>query len=105
MSTQKLNPFYAIHPGEILKEEFQFRGLSQKKVSELIDVPYTMLNEILNCKRKLNTDVALRVEAAFGINADMLVDIQSRYNLQVAREDSTYCKHLEAIRNICATIL
>lgn len=64
-----------------------------------------MLNEILNCKRKLNTDIALRVEAAFGVSADMLISIQSRYNLQVAREDSNFRSHLEAIRKVCASIL
>ena len=36
------------HPGEVLKEELEARGMSQKKFSELLNVPYTQLNEILN---------------------------------------------------------
>ncbi|MFI3285800.1 MAG: HigA family addiction module antitoxin [Rikenellaceae bacterium] len=105
MSTQILKPFYPVHPGEILKEEFEHRGISQKRVSEMIGVPYTMLNEILNCKRQLSTEVALMVEAAFDINADMLVNIQSRYNLQIARSDAKISKRFESIRKICASLL
>lgn len=105
MSTQILKPFYPVHPGEILKEEFEHRGISQKRVSEMIGVPYTMLNEILNCKRQLNTEVALMVEAAFGISADMLVNIQSRYNLQTARSDAKISKRFDSIRKVCASIL
>ena len=36
------------HPGEVLKEELEARGMSQKKFSELLNVPYTQLNEILS---------------------------------------------------------
>ena len=39
------------HPGDVLKEELESRGISQKYYSELIGVSYTMLNEILNGKR------------------------------------------------------
>lgn len=105
MTTQQLRSFTTLHPGEILKEEFEFRGISQKRVSEIIGVPYTMLNEILNCKRQLNTEVALMIEAAFGISADMLVNIQTRYNLQTARSDARISKRFESIRKICAAII
>ncbi len=105
MTTQHLRSFTTLHPGEILKEEFEYRGISQKKVSEMIGVPYTMLNEILNCKRQLNAETALMVEAAFGISADMLINIQTRYNLQVARSDSKISSRFDAIRKVCASIL
>ncbi|MFI3286960.1 MAG: HigA family addiction module antitoxin [Rikenellaceae bacterium] len=105
MSNQVLKPFYPVHPGEILKEEFEYRGISQKKLSEMLGVPYTMLNEILNCKRQLNTEVALMVEAAFGISADMLVNIQMRYNLQTARSDAKIKSKFESVRKVCASLL
>src|SRR5574344_63388 len=44
-----------IHPGEVLKEELESRGISQKRYSELTGVSYTMLNEILNGKRSVTT--------------------------------------------------
>lgn len=97
--------FTPVHPGEILKEELQERGVSQKKIGEILGIPYTMLNEILNGKRALTTDTALLFEAAMGINADMLIGIQSRYNIQTARANSENKPRLEAIRKICASIL
>ncbi len=105
MTTQQLRSYTTLHPGEVLKEEFEFRGISQKKVSEMIGVPYTMLNEILNCKRQLNTEVALMIEAAFDISADMMVNMQSRYNLQTARSDAQIGKRFDSIRKLCASVL
>ena len=61
------------HPGDVLKEELESRGISQKYYSELIGVSYTMLNEILNGKRPVTTDFALIVEASLGINPEMLI--------------------------------
>ena len=66
------------HPGEVLKEELEARGMSQKKFSELLNVPYTQLNEILNGKRPVTTDFALMMEAALGINPELLINMQSR---------------------------
>lgn len=105
MTTKQLRAFTTLHPGEILKEEFEYRGLSQKKVAKMVGVPYTMFNEILNCKRQLNTEVALMIEAAFGISADMLVNIQMRYNLQTARADERISSRFEAVRKACASLL
>lgn len=95
-------PFIPIHPGEILKEELETRGISQKQLSELMGIPYTMLNEILNCKRVLSTEVALLFEAALGINADMLCNMQSQYNMQSARQNTTLANRFKAIRRVCA---
>ena len=46
------------HPGDVLKEELEARGISQKKFSEVLSIPYTQLNEILNGKRPVTTDLA-----------------------------------------------
>ena len=72
------------HPGDVLKEELEARGISQKKFSEVLSVPYTQLNEILNGKRPVTTDFALMVEAALGINPELLINMQTRYNMSVA---------------------
>ena len=45
-------PYTPTHPGEILKEEIEYRGISQKKLAEQIGISYTMLNEILNAKHR-----------------------------------------------------
>ena len=69
------------HPGDVLKEELESRAISQKKFSTVIGVSYTMLNEILNGKRPVTSDFALIVEAALSINAELLINMQTRYTL------------------------
>lgn len=58
-------PYTPTHPGEILKEEIEYRGISQKKLAEQIGISYTMLNEILNAKRPVTETMALYFEAAW----------------------------------------
>ena len=55
MIANNITPFEPTHPGEILKDEIEYRGISQKKLAKEMGVSYTVLNEILNAKRPLNT--------------------------------------------------
>lgn len=104
MIANNLAPFVPTHPGELLKEELQAREISQKQFAALIEVPYTALNEILNCKRSMSVDFCLRVEAALGIDADTLITMQTRYNTQTARTDSALVKRMAAIRKVAAVL-
>ena len=47
----ELQPSTPIHPGEILKDELQARGMSQRKFASIIGVSYSVLNEVINGKR------------------------------------------------------
>ncbi|WP_291530787.1 HigA family addiction module antitoxin [Bacteroides sp. UBA939] len=100
--TGKVEPFYPIHPGEILKEEIDFRGISQKKLAGQMGVAYSYLNEVLNCKRPVNTDFALRIEAALGLEPTALLNMQTRYNMQMAKKDTKLTKCLAEIRKAVA---
>ena len=93
------------HPGDVLKEELESRNISQRKFAELINVPYTQLNEILNGKRSVSTDFALMMEASLGINPDLLINMQNRYNMAIARRKPTLIKRLNLIRKACAAVL
>lgn len=95
----------AIHPGELIKEELQSRGISQKHFSEVVGLSYPVFNDVLNGKRPLSTNFALTMEAVLSISADLLVNMQTRYNLQIARQDENNILRLKNIRNICATML
>lgn len=97
-------PYSPTHPGELLKEEIEFRKLSQRKLASQMGVSYTVLNEILNSKRSVNVEFALLIEAALGIEADMLINMMSRYNLQTARKDKTFMEKLNEVRKISAII-
>lgn len=59
MIANNLTPVYATHPGEIIKDELEFRGISQRKLAEDMGIRYTVLNEILNGHRPLTEKTAL----------------------------------------------
>lgn len=71
----ELIPSEPIHPGEMLKDELQARGISQRKFAELIGVSYSVLNEVLNGKRPITTEYALKIEAATGTKAYMWMNM------------------------------
>ena len=73
------------HPGDVQKEELEVRGITQKRFSEYTGIPYALLNEVLNAKRPVTSHIALVVEAALGINPELLINMQSRYNMAQAR--------------------
>ena len=93
------------HPGDVLKEELEARGISQKKFSEVLSIPYTQLNEILNGKRPVTTDFALMMEASLGINPEMLINMQTRYNMSVALQKKPLLSRLLDIKKACAAVL
>jgi addiction module HigA family antidote len=94
-----------IHPGEILKEEVEYRGLSQYKLAAQMGVSYKMLNHILNERRPLTPQIALLIEAALGISANMLIGMQTDYNMRVANQDKAFSKRLAEIRKIASVAL
>ena len=93
------------HPGDVIKEELQFRGISQKQLAEMISVPYTQLNEILNCKRCVSIDFALLIEAALGINPELLINMQNRYNMAVAKQRPSLISKINNIYKLKAAML
>lgn len=100
----ELQPSEPIHPGEMLKDELEARGLSQRKFAGLIGMPYTAFNEIINGKRPITTDTALKIEAATGISANIWIGLQADYNMQTARRNSKLAAVLESIRKAVAVL-
>ena len=93
-----------IHPGEILKEELEYRHLPQRHLAGQIGVSYKVLNDILNCRRNLTSPTAMLIEAATGISSTLLMRMQLDYNMQVTRQDKTFASRLESIRKIAAIL-
>jgi addiction module HigA family antidote len=104
MIANNLEPSEPIHPGELLKEEIESRGISQKRLAEHMGMSYTVLNEVLNCKRAVTTEYALLFEAALGIEAGMWIRIQADYNMQRARQDKSFAARLAEIRKMAAML-
>ncbi|MDR0710792.1 MAG: HigA family addiction module antidote protein, partial [Prevotellaceae bacterium] len=94
-----------VHPGEILKEEIEYRGISQGKLAVQMGMPYKVLNHILNERRPLTTQTAMLFEAALGIPANMLIGMQTDYNLGVTKQDKTFADRLVEIRKMTAIFL
>ena len=100
----ELQPSVPIHPGEILKDELEARELSQRKFSDIIGVSYSVLNEVINGKRPITTEYALKIEAATGIPAYIWINMQAEYNLQTAKSDGKLSAVLEKIRKAVAVL-
>jgi addiction module HigA family antidote len=104
MIANNIEPACPLHPGELLKEEIEYRGISQKKFAAQIGVQCTMLNEILNGKRAINVQFAMLVEAALNIDAELWIKMQTRYNMLVAKKDKSFAARLTGIRKIAAVL-
>lgn len=104
MIANNLTPFEPAHPGELIKDELDANNLTQVKLAENIGVKPSLLNEIIKGKRSVNTELALLLEAALNIPADLLLNLQSDYNMQIAKSDASFMKRLSAIRNIAAAL-
>lgn len=103
-TSNKYTPYFPIHPGEIIKDEIEYRGISQRRIASQMGISYTLLNEVLNCKRQVNTELAMLIEAALDLDADTLVRMQARFNIQVARKDKTFSERLTKIRQNAALL-
>jgi addiction module HigA family antidote len=84
MKNNKLPP---THPGEILMEEFlEPMGISQYRLAKDISVPPRRINEIVHGKRSITADTALRLGRFFGMSPQFWLNLQTRYDLEVAED-------------------
>jgi len=75
------------HPGEILNEDFlKPLGLSQYALAKTIGVPPRRINEIVQGKRGISADTAVRLAVFFGTDAQSWINLQSHYDTEQARE-------------------
>ena len=76
-----------IHPGRILKREMEARGLSANKLALALRVPSGRITQILNGKRGLSAETALRLSRYFGNSAGFWMNLQVRYELTVTERE------------------
>lgn len=92
------------HPGEVLKDEIEYRKISQRKLAEQMGMPYKALNDLLNGRRALTTATAMMLEAALDIPADSLMRLQLKYNMQQTASDKSFMERLNQIRKYAALL-
>jgi addiction module HigA family antidote len=102
MVANNLEPFYLTHPGEVIKDELEYRGISQRRLAKEIGVPPSQLNELLNAKRALSAEMALLIEQALGLDAAPLLSLQMKYNLLSAKRNKSFLERLKDITKIAA---
>lgn len=93
----QLTPAIAIHPGEMLKDELNARGIKQKEFALTTGIPQTQLNEIIKGKRRINADVALVIAKALQMDAVLWLNLQNNYELDLAKISEKNTTRLAAI--------
>jgi addiction module HigA family antidote len=82
---RKLKP---ITPGEILLKEFlKPLGISQSQLARDISVPSGRINDIVQGKRAITADTALRLSVYFKMTPEFWMNLQSRYDLKLAKQN------------------
>jgi antitoxin HigA-1 len=76
-----------IHPGEHLAEELNELGMSAAELARQLDVPVNRITAILNAERGVTADTALRLGHWFGTTAEFWLNLQTLYELRLARRE------------------
>lgn len=81
MAQKRIRP---IHPGEILRDELDERGISLNRLARDIRIPLSRVSLIANGKRAITADTAMRLARYFGTSAAMWMGLQSDFDLRIA---------------------
>src|SRR6266480_982117 len=82
------NAFAPVAPGDTLKEEFLVEyGLSQIQLAKAIGISPNRIAEIVNNRRRITADTALRLSLYFGNSAEFWMNLQSHYDLKLAKRN------------------
>ncbi len=81
-------PVYPIHPGEILADELEELGKTPTQLAREIHVPANRISQLIAGKRSMTADTALRLERWLGVSAAFWLNLQKRYELDIARDDA-----------------
>jgi addiction module HigA family antidote len=96
MTSQKLPP---VHPGEILLEEYlKPLEISQNKLGRDLNVPAQRINEIVRGQRAVTVDTALRLARYFHTTPQFWLNLQARYDLEIAQETHLVERVIKEVR-------
>ena len=78
-----------IHPGVTLREDFmEPYQLSANSLAKALGIPQNRVSDIVRGRRGITADTALRLERAFGVSAAFWLNLQSQYELEVAKQEA-----------------
>lgn len=84
---EKRHPLPLILPGQVLKEDLDDVGISMNRLARDIRVPMNRVSAIVNGKRAITADTALRLARYFGTSAQYWINLQTAYELQAAERE------------------
>ena len=84
-NSQRIWSDLPIPPGEVLEEELEERGMSQRELATLMGRPPQAINEIIRGKKAVTAETALGLERALGIDAGFWMNLETTYRLTLAR--------------------
>ena len=88
MASRKPKKIPPIHPGETIREDvLKPLGLSVNRLAMDLHVPVTRMNEIVNGRRSITADTALRLARYLGTSAQFWLNLQARYDLERAEDE------------------
>jgi len=87
ITIREVRAMIAIHPGRVLRRELAARELSANQLALALSVPSGRIVDIMNGKRGITADTALRLGRYFGNNPQFWMNLQSQYDLAVASSE------------------
>ena len=99
MNKENITPFAATHPGEMIKDELKERKMTQKQLATETGIKASVLSETINGKRSISLNVAIALEKALDIAADIWMNMQTQYDLDTANiaTHSNNCETVEVV--------
>lgn len=89
---RKDTTYTTVHPGEVLRDELETRGVKQKDFAATIGMPASVLNDLVNGKRSVTPDIAILLEAALGKDAGSWLRLQAERDLEIARQKEEFLR-------------
>lgn len=100
MNKENLTPYQATHPGELLRDELEARGMTQKQLAEASGIKASIVSETVNGKRPVSVNVARALEAVLEIPAEMWLNMQTQYELDTKNIERRNSRHEDVVLTI-----
>ena len=99
MNKENITPFAPTHPGEMIKDELKERKMTQKQLATETGIKASVLSETINGKRSISLNVAIALEKALDIPADIWMNMQTQYDLDTANiaTQGNNCETVEVV--------
>lgn len=104
MIANNLSSSSPVHPGEMLRDEMECRGLTAQRLAEQMGVSAEALCAVLDEESPISAETALLLEAVLDIDARVWTRLQNDYDMEMAKADKGFRERLAHIRKVVAAL-